>query len=74
MEANEIIKKLGGTKKAAELCGVSKGAVSQWRHNGVPRGHYNFIKAVRPDVFDDPLSPVPVSAAENNAVTQGVSA
>ena len=31
-----IIDLLGGTNKVADLCGITQGAVSQWRTRGVP--------------------------------------
>lgn len=50
-EAIELIEQLGGNAKAAELCEVSRAAVSQWRHNGIPKAQLKFIKAVRVDLF-----------------------
>lgn len=50
-EAIEVIEKLGGNAKTAELCEVSPAAVSQWRHNGVPKGQLKFIRLARPDLF-----------------------
>lgn len=50
-EAIEVIEKLGGNAKAAELCEVSPAAVSQWRRNGVPKGQLKFIRLARPDLF-----------------------
>lgn len=32
----DIIEKVGGTTKAAKICGVSPASVSGWRTNGVP--------------------------------------
>jgi hypothetical protein len=50
-EALDVIERLGGTAKAAELCVVSAAAVSQWRRNGVPKHQLKFIRLARPDVF-----------------------
>ena len=50
-EAIDVIEKLGGNAKAAELCEVSPAAVSQWRYNGVPKGQLKFIRLARPDLF-----------------------
>ena len=36
MNTTEIIKCLGGTGAVAKRCNVSPGAVSQWKHNGLP--------------------------------------
>jgi hypothetical protein len=57
-EAVEIIEKLGGNAKTAELCEVSKAAVSQWRHNGIPKTQRRFLKSARPDLFKD-VAPAP---------------
>lgn len=54
MNDSDIIDKLGGTSKVAELCEVTTGAVSQWREDGIPRARVLFLKAIRPDVFDEP--------------------
>ena len=34
-----VIELLGGTNAVAKMCEVSPGAVSQWRLNGIPKGH-----------------------------------
>jgi hypothetical protein len=51
LEPKEIIKRLGGTSKTAELCEITKGAVSQWLINGIPKAQLKFLMAVRPEVF-----------------------
>lgn len=51
MNAQTIINRLGGTKKTAELCQVSPGAVSQWIRNGIPSARLMFLQLARPDVF-----------------------
>lgn len=49
-----IIERLGGTVATAELCEVTPGAVSQWKgENGIPKGQLRFLRAVRPDVFEE---------------------
>ena len=53
MDANTIIDKLGGTSAVARLCDVTTGAVSQWREDGIPRARLMFLRAVRPDVFEE---------------------
>jgi len=53
MDANTLIDALGGTSKVAEMCGLTTGAVSQWRTNGVPKAWVMFFKARRPDLFVD---------------------
>lgn len=50
-DPNKIIDALGGTKKVASLCGRSKGAVSQWRHTGIPDGLLRYLRAAYPEKF-----------------------
>ena len=57
LTAEQIIDRLGGNAKTAELCEVTPGAVSQWVHNGVPKAQLKFLKVVRPDVFQTDVSP-----------------
>lgn len=51
LEPKEVIERLGGNAKAAELCEVTPGAVSQWLHNGIPKAQLRFIRLARPDIF-----------------------
>lgn len=53
MDASEIIEKLGGTEKTAELCQVSASAVSQWKASGIPKSRMMYLRLARPDVFGD---------------------
>ena len=46
-----MIDALGGTVVVAGLCNVTKGAVSQWRENGIPEARLMYLKLLRPDVF-----------------------
>lgn len=50
-DAHEVIARLGGNAKTAELCEVTPSAVSQWLTNGIPRAQRKYLKAVRPDAF-----------------------
>ena len=43
MDPHAIIKRIGGTKKTAEICHVSRPAVSQWTTNGIPRRHWESL-------------------------------
>ncbi len=52
-EAIKLIDQLGGNSKTAELCEVSKAAVSQWRHNGIPKAQRRFLKSARPELFPE---------------------
>lgn len=54
LEAIEVIENLGGNAKTAVICEVSRAAVSQWRHNGIPRAQLKFLKATQPDAFVRP--------------------
>lgn len=51
MDKNEIIERLGGTQAVASLCQVTKGAVSQWRKDGIPAAREMYLRLLRPDVF-----------------------
>lgn len=51
MDPNKIINSLGGTNAVAELCEVTKSAVSQWRKAGIPHSWIKYLRAIRPDVF-----------------------
>lgn len=59
VEAIQIIEQLGGNARTAELCEVSKAAVSQWRHNGIPKAQRRFLKSARPELFPDVPSSTP---------------
>jgi len=51
MDTNEIINLLGGTNAVADMCKVTKGAVSQWRTDGIPQARLMYLKLLRPDAF-----------------------
>jgi hypothetical protein len=51
MSEQDIIDRLGGSSEVARLCEVTVGAVSQWRHNGIPRARLMFLQAIRPEAF-----------------------
>jgi len=51
VKPNQVIDALGGTVAVAALCNVTKGAVSQWRENGIPEARMMYLKLLRPDVF-----------------------
>lgn len=52
INANTVIDSLGGTGATARLCNISPGAVSQWRHDGIPAARLMYLKLARPDVFE----------------------
>lgn len=51
MNHGKLIDALGGTSEVAELCGITTGAVSQWRTNGIPAYRLAFFRLLRPDLF-----------------------
>ena len=67
MDANTIINRLGGTQAAADLCRISKGAVSQWRRDGIPEARLMFLKLARPDVFDEGASGKRIAAEQTGS-------
>jgi hypothetical protein len=44
LTSSEYIDSLGGTSAVAKLCDRTKGAVSQWRKNGIPDAQYKYLK------------------------------
>ncbi|HHK6021304.1 TPA: Cro/CI family transcriptional regulator [Neisseria subflava] len=44
----KFIKELGGVSVVANICGITRGAVSQWQKNGIPKAQMNFLKAKFP--------------------------
>ena len=61
--AAEIIQRLGGPTRIAELCDISAQAVSQWVHNGIPKARMQFLELARPDVFGKPKRPKQATSA-----------
>lgn len=51
-KSNEIIDSLGGTVEVSRMFNVTKGAVSQWRENGIPEARLMYLKLARPDLFE----------------------
>lgn len=48
---SSLIDALGGTGRVAALCGLTPGAVSQWRTKGIPKAWREFLRLARPDSF-----------------------
>jgi hypothetical protein len=46
-----VIDALGGTGKVAEMCGLTTGAVSQWRNNGMPKNWRMYFQTTNPELF-----------------------
>ena len=57
---DEIIEALGGTGAVAEIAGITPGAVSQWRTNGIPRGWMKYFKIRNPELFDIDIAKTPL--------------
>jgi hypothetical protein len=55
--ANAIIDSLGGTVEVSRLCKVTKGAVSQWRENGIPEARLMYLRLARPEAFQTADAP-----------------
>jgi hypothetical protein len=51
-KSGEIIDKLGGTVEVARMFNVTKGAVSQWRENGIPEARMMYLKLANPELFE----------------------
>ena len=47
----EIIDNLGGTGTVAKIFKVTKGAVSQWRENGIPEARRMYLELAFPEAF-----------------------
>ncbi|HEZ4532419.1 TPA: hypothetical protein WIT34_000983 [Neisseria meningitidis] len=47
----KFIQELGGVSAVAEICGITRGAVSQWQKNGIPKAQMNFLKEKFPLVY-----------------------
>lgn len=58
MSENDIINRLGGTTEVARICEVTKQAVSQWRTNGIPKAQRKYLRAIRPEAFEEPVKVV----------------
>jgi hypothetical protein len=50
---SEIIDRLGGTSVVAKFTELTTGAISQWRHNGMPEPWKKYFQTIRPDAFKD---------------------
>lgn len=48
---SDLIDAYGGTSKVAALCGLTTGAVSQWRTNGIPKAWKEVLRLAKPKVF-----------------------
>jgi hypothetical protein len=57
MESTDLIDAMGGTCKVAALCGITTGAVSQWRQKGIPKARLLYFSVLRPELFGCELTP-----------------
>ena len=51
MNASELIDAIGGTSKVADICGLTTGAISQWRTKGIPKPWLKFFAKAYPKAF-----------------------
>lgn len=50
MNDSQIIDKLGGTGRVADLLGIKPPSVSEWRVNGIPASRRQTLALLFPDV------------------------
>ncbi|PIT26685.1 Cro/CI family transcriptional regulator [Snodgrassella alvi] len=48
---NEFIDALGGVTKVAKICGITRGAVSQWRQRGIPKAQLNYLRILHEEIY-----------------------
>jgi hypothetical protein len=65
--AVRVIDLLGGTGAVAELCDIKPPSVSGWKRNGIPKAQLNYLRAIRPDVFNEVHNEVTPSAESSQA-------
>ncbi|MCP2041893.1 hypothetical protein L1281_002511 [Neisseria sp. HSC-16F19] len=51
MKHIEFINALGGVIQVSRICGVTKGAVSQWKTRRIPPAQMNFLKTKFPGEY-----------------------
>jgi hypothetical protein len=51
MEDSKLIDEMGGTSSVARLTGLTSGAISQWRTNGIPKPWMMYFRVLRPKLF-----------------------
>lgn len=51
LKKHKALIKLLGTSALMELFEVTKGAISQWRQNGIPKSRLMYLELKRPDLF-----------------------
>lgn len=52
MNVKDVIEKMGGTLKVADMCGVTQSAVSQWvAANKIPKAREMYLRLKRPKAF-----------------------
>lgn len=50
---SNLIDRLGGTAKVAEMFSVSPQAVSKWRARGIPNSRLMYLRLAAPNIFVD---------------------
>lgn len=52
MDADQIIRNLGGPPQVAKLCQITTAAVRQWRVKGIPPARRQYLQLLRPEAFE----------------------
>lgn len=48
---NRFIEILGSDTAVAKLCGITRGAVSQWEKLAIPKAQLNYLKTLRKEEY-----------------------
>jgi len=48
----KVIDNLGGTFRVAEMLGISRATVYNWKNKGISPGWRKFLQTVHPDAFE----------------------
>ena len=59
-EANTLIKRLGGTTKAAKFFEIEPPSVCGWRKHGMPKSRVMLLRVTNPEWFDAHGKPLPI--------------
>lgn len=68
-DPNTIIDRLGGTSETARLCEVQPASVSEWRTNGIPKARLMYLRAAKPEVFEEKWPPEAKSAPDEGTTS-----
>ena len=54
--AAQVIRNLGGPSAVARICGIKQPSVSGWLKHGIPQAREQYLRLLRPEAFNKPLS------------------